>query len=516
MYPAASSTTGGPIHRSIVVLALVIVLACRNLRSSGMIKAVHQEYAAKSFEGTEHALSPEQNIQNEQRRALTSLTYYVDGDWVVAGDNNISSLALALHVEETKKHLLSVETVMQQESRADYTSNSSQGNLDALYFVPRRLLPIPSDNLTTSNETNANSTLEELKPIVLKHGVEFHRFTVNEARSCMANKKVLLLGDSHMRNIWRALNDLLTDHATLPHDYRRWDGYQLALTDPLPSPLTSALAEKLLPNTLFARANDHSKIGVPGACVLKNGTSSDSETFYTCQSSFTVKRRSNDLRTLDCDACKMHNIELDASWCASALIQLLKKDPSGKTNIGCRDTRNFRPKPQTSNQLENLLLESKPAYDLVVAGFHAHDIKMANCKTPGRPKDQDECRQELNRELIQNAEEMAKFAQDHGIPLLWITSGPQNSKLIPEEFHRFQRDDDMDRQRRAMASIMRSHGHAVLDAFHMADSCRRTEELVKRAGGQWPSCLSDGMHGTRYLDRMRAHMILNWQCPDVN
>jgi hypothetical protein len=166
--------------------------------------------------------------------------------------------------------------------------------------------------------------------------------------------------------------------------------------------------------------------------------------------------------------------------------------------------------------LENILLESNQTYDLVIAGFHVHDIKMGNCKTPGRPKDQDECRQELGRELIQNAEEMAKFAQNHGIPLLWITSGPQNFKLIPEEFHRFQRDDDMDRQRRTMASIMRNHGHAVLDAFHMADSCRRREQLVKQAGGKWRSCLSDGMHGSRYLDRMRAQMILNWQCPHVN
>jgi hypothetical protein len=499
MFPVASGVAGGPKIRRLVFATLIILCVCSNLRSPGINSVRRQELAARSFEGTEHALSAEQKIQNAQRRALTSLNYYVYGDWVVAGDNNISSLALALHVE------------------ADYTSNSSQGNLDAFSFVPRRLLPIPSDNLTTSNETNANSTMEELKPIVLEHGVGFHRFTFHEARSCLANKKILLLGDSHMRNIWRALNDLLTDHATFPHDYRRWDGYQRALTDPLPSPLTSALAEALLPNSLYARGNDHSKIGVPGYCVLKNDTSSDSEYFYTCPG---AKRRSNDLRTLDCDACKMHNIELDASWCASAFIQLLDKDPSGKTNgYGCRDSRKVytRTKPQTSNQLENLLLESNQTYDLVVAGFHAHDIKMANCKTPGRPKDQDECRQELGWELLQNAEIMAKFfAQDKRVPLLWITSGPQNKKLIPEEFHRFQQDDDMDRQRRAMASIMRSHGHAVLDAFHMGDSCRRTEQLVKEAGGQWPSCLKDGMHGSRYLDRMRAQIILNWQCPHVN
>jgi hypothetical protein len=489
-----------PVACRLALAALVVLFACSNLRNPA-IKAFRQEHSTKSFEGTEHIISLEQEIQNEQRRALTSLAYYVDGDWVVAGDDNISSLALA------------------QELKADYTSNSSQGNLDALYFVPRQLLPIPTDNLTTSNETNAKSTMEELKPIDLEHGVEFHRFTSNEARSCLANKKILLLGDSHMRNTWRALNDLLTDHATLPHDYRRWDGYQLALTDPLPSPLTNALAEALLPNSLFARGNDHSRIGVPGACVLKNDTSSDSENFYRCQSQGTMKRRRNDLRTLDCDACKMHNIELDASWCASALVELLNKDPSGKTNgAGCRDARKVytRTKPQTSNQLENLLLESNKTYDLVLAGFHAHDIKVGNCKTPGRPKDADECRQELNRELLQNAEKLAKFAQDHGIPLLWITRGPQNMKLIPEEFHSFQRDNDMDRQRRAMASIMRSHGHAVLDAFMMGDSCRRTEHLVKQAGGQWPSCLKDGSHGSRYLDRMRAHMILNWQCPHVN
>jgi hypothetical protein len=511
--PAAPSKTGRCLIRRFVVAALVVGVGFRNLRSPG-IKAVRLEVATKSEKRTEYAFPPQQNtIQNEQRQALNSLAYYVDGDWVVAGGKNISSLAAALHVgggEGSKNH-----------SRADFTSNSSQGKLDALYFVPRRLLPIPSDNLTTSNETNhanANSTTEELDSIILEHGVEFHRFTFHEARSCMANKKILLLGDSHMRNIWRALNDLLTDHGTPPHDYHRWDGYQLALTDPLPSPLTSALAEALLPGALFARSSDHSRIGVPGACVLKNDTSSDSENFYTCQSQKNMKRRSNDLRTLDCDACKMHNIELDASWCASSLTPLLNKDPSGKTNGDvCRDSRNAytRTKPQTSSQLEHLLLESNPTYDLVVAGFHVHDVKMANCKAPGRPKDHDECRQELSRELIQNAEEMAKFAQDHGIPLLWITSGPLNLNLIPKEYHRFQQDDDRDRQRRAMASIMRSHGHAVLDAFHMADSCRRREQQVKQAGGKWPSCLSDGMHGSRYLDRMRAHMILNWQCPDA-
>jgi hypothetical protein len=161
--------------------------------------------------------------------------------------------------------------------------------------------------------------------------------------------------------------------------------------------------------------------------------------------------------------------------------------------------------------LKALLTRHK--YDLVVVGYHVHDVKQEHCR---KARDADECRKQLGEKLIQNTEKFASWAAEHKIPLLWVTSGPMNYEVIPEQYHQFQLPGDFDRERRAMAAIMQKHGFPVLDMFHVGESCRQKQkQVLSQEGGEWPSCLSDGMHGSRYLDRMRAQLLLNWKCQQM-
>lgn len=479
-----------------------------------------------------------------QSKALNSMSYYVEGDWVVVANDNVSTNQNASHT--TTATALTFEGMSIRCCKNIYSIDvlnnvSYDQNLDPVYYIPRRLIPIPTSyepetetdpdpllanhNHTDTSEVEANNnTQHEVPPIIdLEEGVKYHRFTANEAQSCLANKRILILGDSLLRNVWRALNDIVTGGPP-QHDYLRWDGYQKALTssDVLPQPLTTELAHQLLPRSLMARANDHTSIGVSNVCTVKEewyidqlSNTTDPNDIYKCWQEG-VKREKNDLRNLHCDACRENNITLEDSWCASSMINILDKDVNGTSDgPGCRDGKGscLWKKPQTISQFEQLL--SNKTYDLVLAGFHNHDIAAYNCQRKDMPEDVNECIEELRKQLIENAQKIASYAEEKNIKLLWSTLTKQETSLIPEQYRQFQQEDTMIQAMMQMASIMRRHGHAVLDNFSIGVSCQKAENEARRQGGHWPSCFWNGVHGSRYVDRMRAHIILNWMCEDT-
>ena len=70
----------------------------------------------------------------------------------------------------------------------------------------------------------------------------------------------------------------------------------------------------------------------------------------------------------------------------------------------------------------------------------------------------------------------------------------------------------MSNERNKLAQLMQQYGHPVFDRFSVGRSCRQRQ----REGPEpWPPCLRDGMHSHRFLDRMRAQMLLNWRCPTI-
>lgn len=58
----------------------------------------------------------------------------------------------------------------------------------------------------------------------LPGSVRYHSFTPEEAQQCLASKRVLFVGDSHMRNTWRGTNDLVAGVDC--NNYYRWDGHR--------------------------------------------------------------------------------------------------------------------------------------------------------------------------------------------------------------------------------------------------------------------------------------------------
>jgi hypothetical protein len=84
--------------------------------------------------------------------------------------------------------------------------------------------------------------------------------------------------------------------------------------------------------------------------------------------------------------------------------------------------------------------------------------------------------------------------------------------VIPQQYHQFQLPGDLNREMNTLPPFMERYGFPVLDAFHMGQSCRHKEQQVKAQGGQFPPCLSDGMHVSRLMNTMLAQMILNFQC----
>jgi len=307
----------------------------------------------------------------------------------------------------------------------------------------------------------------------------YQLYTPSQTQECLHNQKILFMGDSHVRNLWRALLDVSTGGSS--DNYYRWD------YEDHPFNKTAHL-----PNTLYTRGNDHTKVGVPNACslranyreVLQNNTEAHFGDLWNCTSGYRLDRRKHDLREISV----LPETTIHATWCASALREAL-----GKTK--CRDG------PGTfANDGGLSLLESLGSdYDFIVTGFHAHDIKGANCN-----KKETNCRQRLSEELIANTKKFAEYVQAHSLPVVWATSGPMDLNDIPKQYHEFQQETDLQRERTEMVKILLDHNIPILDTYHMAQACRKQE---------LPYCLSgDGMHSSRYVDRMRMHMLLNWKC----
>ena len=113
---------------------------------------------------------------------------------------------------------------------------------------------------------------------------------------------------------------------------------------------------------------------------------------------------------------------------------ILDKDTSGtRDGDGCRDGNGslLWKKPQKVSQFEQLL--SNKTYDLVLAGFHVHDIAAYNCHGD-MPQDADECIPELRKQLLQNAEKLASYAKEKKIKLLWSMVASQEMNLIPKQY----------------------------------------------------------------------------------
>ncbi|GAX21394.1 hypothetical protein FisN_28Lh084 [Fistulifera solaris] len=322
-----------------------------------------------------------------------------------------------------------------------------------------------------------------------------------------------MIGDSHMRNFWRAMMDVLVGNNQ--HDYHRWDGYQN--WEDFPTHIRWDEVDQFLPNAMYARMNDHSKIGVQGGChFIPKGNRDSNITgvghYWSCLSARDINeaRQDFDLRRLKSNVTVAYNITIDASWCASSFRAGLD-DRADVRGEECRDARQIytREKGEEKSYLERLLSQS--TYDTVIMGHHVHDIKREYCSSKAEA-DIRPCREQLGKDIIRNAENFASWAKENKINLLWVTTGPMLLDRIPEQFRNFQLPEDMNYEMKTMAEIMRSKGFPVLDAYHIGSACARKESEIRANGGEWPDCFSDGMHASRFLDREKAQMLLNWKC----
>ena len=447
--------------------------------------------------------------KNAEGDLLRSLSYYIDGAWLYCGEtggksntSTFASLKVTYGLHGRTQKLIHFEAATQ----TDRCANDSPS--EHLRFVPTVLLPITcrDHDVHCNTEHSTNATVS------LPARLEFQHFASEEAVKCLRNQRILMIGDSHMRNLWRALMDVLTDN--FEHDYHRWDGYQD--WQDFPTNITWDQVDQFLPNAMYARMNDHSKIGVTGACTFiskeeRNPNATGLGRYWNCMSAKGVNevRKKFDLRRLENNVTSTNNITIDASWCASS-FQVGLEGNAAVRGGECRDTRGFfaRDKGDSTSYLERLLSET--TYDAVILGHHVHDIKREHCLKAGI--DPLNCRKELGIDLIRNTERFASWAKENKINLVWVTTGPMVLDNIPEQYRASQLPEDMDYEMETMASIMKSKGFPVFDAYHIAAACHRKEREVRSKGGDFPPCFSDGMHASRFLDRSKAQILLNWKC----
>lgn len=199
------------------------------------------------------------NASSAPESLLKSLSHYVDGEWLFRGESGANfnssafpSLKVVYGQQGRKKKLVHFQAATQTNGHMDDSPS------EPLRFVPTFLLPItcPDQDVHCKNEHTSHES--ESIPI----NMEVQHLTPQQVAQCLRNQRILMIGDSHMRNLWRALMDVLVGN--FQHDYHRWDGYQ-AWQD-FPMHISWDHVDQFLPNTMYARMNDHSKIGVQGAC----------------------------------------------------------------------------------------------------------------------------------------------------------------------------------------------------------------------------------------------------------
>ncbi|GAX25609.1 hypothetical protein FisN_28Hh084 [Fistulifera solaris] len=356
------------------------------------------------------------NVSTEPEELLKSLSYYVDGEWVYCGEEDgdnlttsaFSSLNVVYGQQGRKKKLVHFQADSNTEGCNDHSS------LEPLRFVPKSLLPIATS--CKDHDTHCSNERQSKEPLSIPAGVELKRFSSQQAAQCLRNQRILMIGDSHMRNFWRAIMDVLVGNNQ--HDYHRWDGYQK--WQDFPTNISWDEVDQFLPNAMYARMNDHSKIGVQGGCYfIPKGHRDMNVTgvghYWSCLSARNINeaRKDFDLRRLESNVTVVYNITIDASWCASSFRAGLD-DRAEVRGEECRDARQIftREKGEDKSYLQRLL--SQNSYDTVIMGHHVHDSK---AEADVRP-----CREELGKDLIKNAEKFASWATENNINLVWVTT----------------------------------------------------------------------------------------------
>jgi len=439
--------------------------------------------------------------QKQRQRALISLEYNFGGEWV--------------------------RTDGRKDSDSFNMTNDMQYGSDLVTFVPKHVRKIPAKSLqqVVAEETAFYNRNKSLDPTIdftsvntlrsqqipaqfpneassVPPAVNFHHYTPEETQQCLKNKRILMVGDSHMRNLWRGLMDSVVGMTC--NSYERWDGYE-DLPDHLAFPVH--VPEEWGNNHHFPHLQ--SAAGRLDHCRLKNATERTFQglrTYYQCPRS-TGKYFDLDERSFPCTACKENNFQVSFSNCALSLQNVLASDPTGKTQGEvCRMNPNQHVFEigNTTSQWERML-DYKEPYDLIIAGFHTHDIKKDNCKGV---RDWKTCRREKGHQLLENADKFAKMAADRKADMIWVTVNSENLLTIPEKYREFQQTAEVVFERLAMESIMRHYGHRVMDPFYMSIA----SHITKTVQPTWPSAHIHGSHTTRYMARMQGQILLNSIC----
>ena len=343
-------------------------------------------------------------IETEEQDLLNSLSYYVQGEWISCARND--TLLVESKRTSRRDELFRIEGIIDQ----NRSSKCKGWENELLRFVPKRLVPF--------NHNESDPVSEKY----LVHS-DYRHFSPQQAAACLRNQRILFLGDSHMRNTWRGVLDVLT--GTLDDSYERWDGYYRGSTRIWPLNSTAA---NLLPPSLLPRNNDHSRIGVSQSCQFRNRTihghasvleKAEWSDLWECmgRNELNRVRKQFDLREMDyIPNIIQNNITIHASWCAGSFREGLDTNPNVQNY--CTDASFFpsRSIGENTSHLEQLLTSHH--YDLVLVGFHNHDIKREHCKNA---KDEMVCRERLVEDLYRNTQKFAAFARAKRIPIVWMT-----------------------------------------------------------------------------------------------
>ena len=86
------------------------------------------------------------------------------------------------------------------------------------------------------------------------------------------------------------------------------------------------------------------------------------------------------------------------------------------------------------------------------------------------------------------------------VPLVWATGGAYVNERIPDEFKDNMKNAIHFQLNVESVEYLRSQGIPFVDTYHLTSGCL------------WSNCTTDGSHKSRFVERMKAQILMNHLC----
>ena len=149
-------------------------------------------------------------------------------------------------------------------------------------------------------------------------------------------------------------------------------------------------------------------------------------------------------------------------------------------------------------------------YDVVFLHMLTHDINKRRVEfvwgtlmrgkgamTPAQAK---AVRRRTFVDYMKNLATVVKALKEANVPVVWATGGAYVSDRIPDEFRDNMKNTIHFQLNVESVDYLRSQGIPFVDTYHLTSGCL------------WSNCTIDGSHKSRFVERMKAQILMNYLC----